>query len=133
MSLSIYRIYIFCDFFLSVFSKTAKTRKIFGILWSGFICHTEEVEVDVYTKFHRARSIRTLKKIGGTESLNTAMMAMAMMGIGVLDAKRHISISHKNQSIWNIDTRFTASCSLRQDLSIAIGLKVVACDGGPQK
>ena len=111
------------------FSKTAKTRKIFGILWSGFKRHTEEVEVDVYTKFHRARSIRTWKKIGGTESLN---MAMAM-GIGVLDAKRHISISHKNQSIWNIDTRFTASCSLRQDLSIAIGLKVVACDGGPQK
>ena len=114
----------------------AKTRKIFGILRSGFICRTEEVEVDVYTKFHRARSIRTLKKIGGTESLNTAMMAMAMMammGIGVLDAKRHISISHKNQSIWNIDTRFTASCSLRQDLSIAIGSKVVACGGGPQK
>ena len=60
-------------------------------------------------------------------------MAMAMMGIGVLDAKRHISISHKNQSIWNIDTGFTASYSLRQDLSIAIGLKVVACGGGPQK
>ena len=106
----------------------AKTRKIFGILRSGFICRTEEVEVDVYTKFHRARSIRTWKKIGGTECLN-----ISFMGIGVLDAKRHISISHKNQSIWNIDTRFTASCSLRQDLSIAIGLKVVACDGGPQK
>ena len=67
MSLSIYRIFIFCDFFLSVFSKTAKTRKIFGILWSGFICRTEEVEVDVYTKFHRARSIRSWEKIGGTE------------------------------------------------------------------
>ena len=89
MSLPIYRIYIFCDFFLSVFSKTAKTRKIFGILWSGFISHTEEVEVDVYTKFHRARSIRTLKKIGGTESLNIAMMAMAMtmmMAVTVKDA-----------------------------------------------
>ena len=105
----------------------AKTRKIFGILRNGLKSHTEEVEVDVYTKFHRARSIRTWKKIGGTESLNMAM------GIGVLDAKRHISISHKNQSIWNIDTRFTASCSLRQDLSIAIGSKVVACGGGPQK
>ena len=58
---------------------------------------------------------------------------MMPMEIRVLDAKRHISISHKNQSIWNIDTRFTASCSLRQDLSIAIGLKVVACGGGPQK
>ena len=55
------------------------------------------------------------------------------MGIGVLDGKRHISISHKNQSIWNIDTRFTASCSLRRDLSIAIGLKGVASGGGPQK
>ena len=131
MRLSIYRIFIFCDFFLSVFSKAAKTRKIFGILRYSLKSHTEEVEVDVYTKFHRARSIRTWKKIGGTESLN---MAMAMvLGIGVLDAKRHISISHKNQSIWNIDTRFTASCSLRQDLSIAIGLKVVACGGGPQK
>ena len=110
-----------------------KTRKIFGILRSGLICRTEEVEVDVYTKFHKARSIRTLKKIGETESLNTAMAMMAMMGIGVLNAKRHISRSHKNQSIWNIDTRFTASCLLRQDLSIAIGLKGVACDGGPKK
>ena len=111
----------------------AKTRKIFGILRNGLKSHTEEVEVDVYTKFHRARSIRTWKKIGGKRSLNIAMAMVLVMGIGVLDAKRHISISHKNQSIWNIDTRFTASCSLRQDLSIAIGLKVVACDGGPQK
>ena len=53
--------------------------------------------------------------------------------IDVLDAKRHISISHKNQSIWNIDTRFTASCSLRQDLSIAIHLKGVASGVGSQK
>ena len=60
-------------------------------------------------------------------------MVLAMMGIGVLDAKRHISISHKNQSIWNINTRLTASSSLRQDLSIAIGLKVVACGERPQK
>ena len=115
------------------FSKTVKTRKIFGILRSGLICRTEEVEVDVYTKFHRARSIGSWKKIGGTESLNMAMVLAMVMGIGVLDAKRHISISHKNQSIWNIDTGFTASYSLRQDLSIAIGLKVVACGGGPQK
>ena len=60
-------------------------------------------------------------------------MALVSMGIGVLDAKWHISMDHKNQSIWNIDTRFTASCSLRQDLSIAIVSKAVASGGGPQK
>ena len=62
------------------------------------------------------------------------MMAMAMMmGIGVLDAKGRISISHKNQSVWNIDTRFTTSCLLGQDLSIAIQLKGVASAVGSQK
>ena len=51
------------------------------------------------------------------------VLMMMAMGIGVLDAKWHISIDHKNQSIWNIDTRFTASCSLRHDLSIAVPQK----------
>ena len=75
--------------------------------------------------FIRLGQLEGGKKSGGLKTRNNP--GMMMMRIRVLDAKRHISTSHKNQSIWNIDTRFTASCLLRQDLSVAIGSKVVAC------
>ena len=59
-----------------------------------------------------------MKKIGGTVWLEEQEQEAG--DTADKGPKWPFSRSHKNQSIWNFDTRFSASCSLRRDLAVAL-------------